>query len=126
MLDCGNESSVMGIMENGQWIVDNGHWEILRLLELMMLVRSFSSSTTSFKINLQLRMDNGQQLKKYFSLSIIPSQFSIERTVQQRLLQRVQRGKLLLAEGFEALGFFVKGVELGCDFFLFLQRGKRN
>ena len=32
-------------------------------------------------------------------------QFSGEGLVQQRLLQRLQRGELALVEGFEALGF---------------------
>ena len=111
-------------MENGQWKMDNDHEDTLRLLELIMLVRSFSSSTTSFKINLQLRMDNGQKLKKYFSLSIAPCQFSIERLMQQRLLQRIQRGELLLVDGFEALGFFVEVIELGDELFLFGNRRK--
>ena len=38
------------------------------------------------------------------------SQFSAEGLVQQRLLQRVQRGELLLVDGFEALGFFAKSI----------------
>ena len=43
------------------------------------------------------------------------SQFSGEGLVQQRLLQRRQRGLLPRVEGGEALGFFGQGVELSGD-----------
>lgn len=33
--------------------------------------------------------------------------------MQQRLLQLVEGGELALVEGFEALGFFRQGIELG-------------
>lgn len=52
------------------------------------------------------------------------SKSSAEGLVQQGFFHRVEGGELALVEGFEALGFFVKGVEFGCDFFLFLQRRK--
>jgi hypothetical protein len=39
--------------------------------------------------------------------------------MQQRLLQFVQGGELALVEGFEALGFFVEGVEFDGDALLF-------
>ena len=46
-----------------------------------------------------------------------------EGLVQQRLLQRLQRGELPLVEAREALGFFRQFVELGNDGLLFGQRG---
>jgi hypothetical protein len=39
------------------------------------------------------------------------SQLPSERPVQQRLLQRLQRGELAGVEAGEALGFFAEGVE---------------
>ena len=42
------------------------------------------------------------------------SELAGEGLVQQRLLQRLQRGELSLVEGGEALGFFRQRVEL-CD-----------
>ena len=42
-------------------------------------------------------------------------QFSGKCLVQQRLLQRIQRGELALIDGGEALGFFCQGVEFSDD-----------
>jgi hypothetical protein len=51
------------------------------------------------------------------------SKRSAERLVQQGLLQGVEGGELALVEGFEALGFFVKDVELCGQLFLLLHTG---
>ena len=48
------------------------------------------------------------------------SQRPAERLMQQRLLQIVQRGEFLLVEGFEALGFLVKLIQLRSNFSLLL------
>ena len=45
-----------------------------------------------------------------------------ERLVQQRFLQRLQRGELLLVDGGEAGGFGGESVELGDDPLLFFER----
>ena len=45
-------------------------------------------------------------------------QFPGECLVQQRFFQFLQRGELLLVDGFEALGFGVKGIELAYDLLL--------
>ena len=47
--------------------------------------------------------------------SVKPLKFSSEGLVQQRLLQRLQRGVLPLVEAGEALGFFCEVVELFHD-----------
>lgn len=51
------------------------------------------------------------------------SKRSAEGLVQQGLLQGVEGGELALVEGFEALGFFVKDVELCGQLFLLLHTG---
>ena len=45
-------------------------------------------------------------------------QFSGESLTQQRLFQFLQHGELLLIDGFEALGFGGKGIELAHDLLL--------
>ena len=58
----------------------------------------------------------------------LESQFSGEGLVQQRLLQRLQRGVLPLGEAGEALGFFRQRVELGRNLLLFsnLRKGEQK
>jgi hypothetical protein len=43
----------------------------------------------------------------------LPLELPAKGLVQQRLIQLVERGELAPAEGFEALGFFVKVVQFG-------------
>ena len=54
------------------------------------------------------------------------SQCAGEGLVQERLLQRLQRGVLPLVEAGEALGFFAEVVELGRDGLLFFQGPQWN
>ena len=55
---------------------------------------------------------------------IVRSKRAAEGLVEQRLLQRLQRGELPLAEAGEALGFFRQGVNRGDNSPLLFERRK--